>query len=473
MAPRVQNIPGVIFRQSTFLFVVLLLGISTVFFRQVLPTVWIVFDLLVVYLFFFCFYRLWLRWMNLSEKVIRLKIFWTALWIRVGYVLFSYLFYTYMTGQPFEFESADAMGYHYQGLRIAEYFRAGIFDITPLIYFEKFSSRGIMILMGAVYAVFFDSVLAFRAIVAVLGAWVCVMIYDLARRAFGLRVARLCAAIAVPAPPLIYYCGLHLKEAVILFLVVFFMNNADRLLRERRLSIRYPMLLVATLAVMFLFRNAMAVALFLSFMAALALTSSRVVLFSRRLVVAVLLVGSIGLLFAVDLASEAQSETMFFFTEKTTNLEQHMQLYASRGNIFATQAKRAIFAPLGFIGPIPTLVDTKQENIMMLAGSMFFRNAFGFFVILSLWYLFTAKLWRQHVFLIAVFFSWLFILSNSGYALQDRFHLVLAPLVILFGGYGISLADKKTMGYFQLYLLFLGAIVFAWNWFKLAGRGWI
>jgi len=97
---------------------------------------------------------------------------------------------------------------------------------------------------------------------------------------------------------------------------------------------------------------------------------------------------------------------------------------------------------------------------------------FVFFTLFALYYMIKQRQWHSHILLLAVFFSWLFILANSGYALQDRFHLILMPVVIILSGYGISMAGKKAMGNFSLYLLFLGALIFAWNWFKLAGRGW-
>jgi hypothetical protein len=145
----------------------------------------------------------------------------------------------------------------------------------------------------------------------------------------------------------------------------------------------------------------------------------------------------------------------------------------ARGNELATLATKTIFAPLAFIGPLPTLVDTKQDNAAMMAGSLFFRNVLGFFMIAGILFMVKHKQWRNHVFLLAVFFLWLFVLANSGFALQDRFHLILVPIIIIFSGNFILNADKKMMKYFSMYLVFLGALIFAWNTFKLAGRGLI
>jgi hypothetical protein len=120
-------------------------------------------------------------------------------------------------------------------------------------------------LMGIVYALSFDSIIAFRIVNALLGAWLCVMIFDIAGRSFGEKAARISAVLAVVAPPLIYYCGLHLKEAVIVFLVVLFIDTGDRLLRARKLSVRDILVLGVTAVAMVFFRNALAVVLVVSF----------------------------------------------------------------------------------------------------------------------------------------------------------------------------------------------------------------
>jgi hypothetical protein len=172
-----------------------------------------------------------------------------------------------------------------------------------------------------------------------------------------------------------------------------------------------------------------------------------------------------------DLATEVREETMRYFGYRGTHVEDHMRSYASRGNEWAKFATKAIFFPLVVIGPLPTMVNTHQENAAMMAGAMFFRNVMAFFTIVSAVLLMKRHQWRNHVFLLAVLFSWLFVLGSSGFALQDRFHLVLLPIIVIFAGNIISNADKKMMNYFSVYLMFIGALIVAWNWFKLAGRG--
>jgi hypothetical protein len=460
-------------KQAVLLYFILLAGVSVIFARYSLPPLWMIIGMGSVFLSFHFFYRLSRRWAPLPEKVFRKRVFWTALWVRVVYVVASYFFYTMMTGIPFEIAAADSQFYHYQGLKIAEFVRIGQFDIYSLDYIAKVSSKGVIIVMGTVYALFFDSIMAFRIVNSVLGAWICVFVYDIAKRSFGWKAARISAVMAVVAPPLIYYCGLHLKEAIIVFWVVLFINVADHLLKERQFSFKALSLLIGTVIAMFWFRNSLAIALVMSFITAVVFTSGRVSVPVRRFMVGVVIITSLLIFVAVNQASDIQEEAEFYFSERISNLEKKMTAYATKGgNKFAEYGTKTIFFPLGIIGPLPTLVATVgQEDIFMRAGAMFYRNVLAFFALFAMYLMARKQLWRSHVLLLAIFFSWLFILSNSGYALSDRFHLVFVPIVVILAGYGMTMATKKVLVNFKLYILFLGCLIFVWNWFKLAGRG--
>lgn len=459
------------YQRSVLLYAILLMTVSVAFFSHSLPVVWIVLGVTVVLLSFSYMCRLIRQWFHLPEKQFSKKVFWTAFWVRTVYVVFSYVFYNLMTGIPFEFETADARFYHLEGVRLARFFLAGNFDVGSLTFLPKLSSQGIVTLMGIVYAMSFDSIIAFRIVNSFLGSWLCLMVFDIANRSFGEKAARISAVLAVVAPPLIYYCGLHLKEAVIVFLVVLFIDIGDRLLRARQMSARDVLLLFLTTVLMVFFRNALAVVLIISFVAALVLTTGRLSPVFRRIAITFVLFFFAVAVFSLDLVSEAEEETIRYLGYMETNVEDHMQHIAARGNELATMANRAIFAPLALIGPLPTLVDTQQDNSSMMAGSMFFRNVIGFFMIAGILLMVRNKQWRDHVFLLAVFFLWLFVLANSGYALQDRFHLILLPIIVIFSGNFILNADEKLVKYFNMYLLFLGVLIFVWNTFKLAGRG--
>jgi hypothetical protein len=95
--------------------------------------------------------------------------------------------YTAMTGIPFEFDTADAkfirLGRGPAGkIFSGRQFRCGIVDIC-----QKLSSQGIVTMIGVVYALSFDSIIVFRIVNSLLGAWLCLMIFDIAGRSFGKR----------------------------------------------------------------------------------------------------------------------------------------------------------------------------------------------------------------------------------------------------------------------------------------------
>ncbi len=141
------------------------------------------------------------------------------------------------------------------------------------------------------------------------------------------------------------------------------------------------------------------------------------------------------------------------------------------GNKLAEYGSQAIFLPLVTLGPIPTMGNTNQPNANMVNGNLFTRNVFVFFALIALWVLYKKKLLTNHILIIVLLFSYLFILSASGYALSDRFHLPALPFMILLAGYGITNMNKKYASYYIPYLVIIGIIIIGWNWFKLAGRG--
>ena len=66
-----------------------------------------IFGIVEVVGFFYFAHKLPIAWNNYSPKAFTKKLFTTALFIRIIYVVFSYWFYNEMTGSPFEFGASD------------------------------------------------------------------------------------------------------------------------------------------------------------------------------------------------------------------------------------------------------------------------------------------------------------------------------------------------------------------------------
>jgi hypothetical protein len=108
---------------------------------------------------------------------------------------------------------------------------------------------------------------------------------------------------------------------------------------------------------------------------------------------------------------------------------------------------------------------------MLLSGGFFVKNIMAFFVFVALLFLIKKKRWKNHILILAVFAIYLAILALSKFAIVERFHMPALPFFIILSAYGISVINKKSIKYFQGYVLLIAFIIVGWNWFKLAGRG--
>lgn len=143
------------------------------------------------------------------------------------------------------------------------------------------------------------------------------------------------------------------------------------------------------------------------------------------------------------------------------------------GNKFAKYAGAAVFAPLIFTIPFPTMIDPGgiQQDQQMVNGNNFIKNITSFFTILGIFLLVFRKQWREHILLLSFVVGYIGILVFSEFAQSERFHLPTIPFVLIFAAYGMSQMTNKYKRYYTYWLIFIFVAVVGWNWFKLAGRG--
>jgi hypothetical protein len=164
-------------------------------------------------------------------------------------------------------------------------------------------------------------------------------------------------------------------------------------------------------------------------------------------------------------------EASGFLEDSKTNQSRSIQ-HRSTTQKFAKYGSTAIFAPIIFIAPFPTFVNIeRQQNHMLLSGGFFVKNIMAFFVFVALLFLIKKKRWKNHILILAVFAIYLAILAMSKFAIVERFHMPTLPFFIILSAHGISVINKKSIKYFQGYVLLIALIIVGWNWFKLAGRG--
>ena len=433
--------------------------------------------------FFYFANRLSKGWFYIKSQHFTQKLFWTAFVLRALWVALSYVLYQNWTDTAFSIDAADELFYNEVAQYAASLMRNGDWNIySNIVNYSNaaFSDMGYPIYLTIVYWIFGNSIVVARLIKAVLGAWTVVLMYKLASRNFGEHIGRMTAIMCMLMPNLIYYCGFQLKEVEMLFLCILFTERADFLLRKGKLSFMPTLMLMLIPAVMFMFRTALAAVMVMAFFCTLILSSERVVSWGRRALLLALALVFAGVVFTTS--TSIGQDLMQMWQARSSTQQAAIDWYSTRvdeggfSNSLARHAGAAVFAPMIFTIPFPTMVETYgQENQKMIHGGNFVKNILSSFTIAALVLLLISGDWRKYVLPLAILCGYLVVLVFSSFAHSERFHLPILPFTLMFAAYGISKMNevwwiKKYYPYWCA-LMFVAAV--AWNWFKLAGRGMI
>lgn len=473
-------IPKDITNKSMITYLLAMIGCSVLYSTHILSFEWWIFGIVTVIGFFSFANRQTKLWINIKPKSFTKKLFWSAFALRVLWVLISYWLYYEWTGTYFSIGAADENDYHAIALHGASRLRDGYWNLYDSLTLygggDAFSDLGYPIYLSIVYWIFGDSILIARLIKAIFSAWTVVLIYKTASRNFGESTGRMAGIFCMLMPNLIYYCSMQLKEIEMVFLAMLFVERADWLLRQSKLKLIPTMAVMLIPLTLFMFRTALAATLVAAFFCALLLTEGRVSGFGKR---AVLIVAAGA--FAVTMfmtSSSIGGEITEMWNKGGSGQKANMEWRSTRkgGNTLAKYAGAAVFAPMIFTIPFPTMTETPgQENQKMIHGGNFVKNITSYFTIMALVIMLFSGAWRKHVLPLAVLCGYLVVLVFSSFAQSERFHLPILPLTLMFAALGISLIKESPWikRYFNYWcvLMFLAAV--AWNWFKLAGRGMI
>lgn len=460
--------PKLISNKAITYYFITLVAVSALFFNRMLPFIWVLFGVVEVCAFFYFSNSLTKKWLPMRSKSFVKKLFWIALLIRLIYMVFVYFFYDAMTGQPFMFHSADEQVYYEGSMMWRDHgfkvFREAMkgysIDDTGEIYFT-----------ALLYLVVGPYVLTARIAHCFLSALSCVLIYRIARRHFGESTARMSAIFCMLMPNLIYYCGIHLKEADMVFVTVLFVDSVDVVLNEHNFDWKSIVLALASAFLLFTFRTVLGAVGLISIGVAGVLGRGKLGSWWKRILLVVMVGGALA---TTTIGMKIINEVESAWGRKDTNQEEGMAARAQQegGNTFAKYASAAVFAPLIFTIPFPTMVHIDiQENQMMLHGGNYVKNVTSGFTILALFLLLFSGDWRKHALPIAMMCGYLIVIAFSNFAQSERFHQPALPLELMFAAYGISQLQKKQLPWINYWMMFIFVANVGWAWFKLAGRG--
>lgn len=396
-----------------------------------------------------------------------------VVWMSLIYALFMQNY-----GDAFGFESGDAFYYDELGQ-----FTANMMERSDYHFYDAISQwsgnsniddMGYGIYVGVVYLLTDHSIIAVRLLKCLWAALTVVLIYRLAKRNFGDQTARIAAIFCALWPNFWYYSGTHLKETEMTFLAVLFIEQADQMLRSRQFTAWkvIPVLLIA--AAMFTFRTPLGMIALLALVFSVVMSSTKVVSWGKRIIIGVLAVVLIGIV-----AGERIQERAEYLYERVQSNEQqkNMEWRATKkeGNAFAKYASAAVFAPMIFTIPFPTMsVAADQQDLQqLLNGGNFIKNVMSAFNILAVIVLLLSGKWRELILSLSFMLGYLVVLTMSVFAQSGRFHMPVMPLEFMFAAYGLSIVvtKKKYKRWFMYWCVIMFVAAIAWNWFKLAGRG--
>ena len=411
-----------------------------------------------------------------GTKSFEKKLFWTGLLIRIAYVFLSYWFYNEMTGLPYEYSKADSIGYVETATGFASYWEHGTLFVELKMYAETFlSDMGYpLFLMPMLRVVEGAEVnLLIRIVQTILGAYTAVLIYRIVARSMDENTARLAAIFCMLHPVLICYCGITLKETLMTFLLVLFIEMASRMIEGRKYTFAAiaPMILVGLS--LFLFRTVLGVIAFMALFFALVMLDTRVVSLGKKIVLGSLVAGILFMSLSENIMREVRQITETDVRgQQQTSLTRRYGEGKQGGNVFAKYAGAAVFAPLIFTIPFPTMVATYgQEDMRLIHGGNWMRNVMSGFVILAMFMLLLSGDWRKYTLPLAMLLGYLLMLAFTQFAHSLRFHIPVIPFEMIFAAYAITNMRKKHKNWYIMWCLFMVVACFAWNWFKLAGRG--
>lgn len=461
-------LPKLVSRKAiTFYFVTLAL-VSVLFVNQILPLVWVLFGTVEVCSFFYFGNVLTKQWRTFHPNVFVRKLFWTALSIRLVYAIFAYFFYDIMTGQPFMFHAADELWYYDMSKMWSE---QGLTAFQKAIATTAFSDSGEIYWDAFLCKIMGPNILGVRFFHCLVGATTCVLIYQLAKRHFGEGVGRMSAIFCMLMPNLVYYCGIHLKEADMVFLTVLFVDSIDRMIVSGKFNTKYFIWALLSFLAIFTFRTVLGAIELIATFVALVFNKGPLNNWWKRVVIIVVVAIAMSV---TVIGNRIIGEFEEVWEGRVMNQRAGMEWRAERegGNAFARYASKTVFAPLIFTIPFPTMVNTPgQENQQMLHGGNYVKNIMSGFVIFALVMLLLNGDWRKHTMPLALMLGYLTVIAFSNFAHSERFHQPALPFELMFAAVGISMLKKKHVKWIDYWMYGIVVANIAWAWFKLAGRG--
>lgn len=461
-------LPKQIATKAIYLYFGALAIVTLFFFRHAMSLIYILMGIIWVVGFFLLTNYCSRKWKEIPQKRLLLYLALTSIGLRLAWVIFSYFYYIAKTGVPFEFDAADAIGYWEDAAWLSTE-KWGIIKEYLFTSRDSISDSGYLFYLTYLYKLIGPNIFVTRVIKIFWSTGTVLLVYNLAKRNIGEEGGRLAGIMACFMPNLIFYCGLHLKETEMLFLMVAFLERADFLIRSQKynvFTIAIPVLLAFSL---FTFRTVLGGAAVFSFVTALVFTNTNVIGRGKRIILIAWGVLAASLLTGGTILNESEG----LWEQRESNQATKRLAQTNKGNRWAKYATGTVMAPMMFVLPFPTMVDVdEQYTQQMLSGGNYVRNFLGGFVLIAVFSaIFITKNWRNLSLIGSFVIAYLGIIATSGFSNSERFILPGLPVLLIIAAYGVTLLNAKNYRFLKIWYWVVPVMAFAWAYFKLGSRG--
>ena len=446
--------------------------ISLMFFNYVMPLGVLMIGLLIVVLFFFGLNYFTSEWINLSYESVEIKIFAFGFLIRFVFLLYLYVltYWLDIESFPFEIGAADSWVYHSVSLKLAD----ASFGEWMNVLNANMKSRsdfGYPLFQALVYSIFGPHTLIVRILNAAVGSLTAVLMGRIVRLSWGEAHAKMTAVIAMLFPTLIWFCGIQLKETLMVFLVVTSFYLIWNARAKNNWSVWSILLAFLICFYLFFFRTFLAVLVFISIMMIFIPIQSKgksrkflwiAVLFGMYIFYS--LVISAG--FFNDIERQVSDSEDFF----SRNLESEKSML---GNVkFDQVALAPVIVTGAVITPFPSYLNTEERQLAIYTRFQndLVRNMMYFFFYIGFYFVVRNR-FREYISIIFFTIAYLAVITSAANSFQARFHMPIIPFIIMFIGVGIVEVKDKVNRAWSIYLVGIFIAQLMWAYFKLNIRG--
>jgi hypothetical protein len=376
-------------------------------------------------------------------------------------------------GSIFYINAVDAVKYNRIATYVADAIQNFDFNLVELVhpYYPAWDDKGFAIILGFLYSITFSHPFVAKLFMIIIGSYVAVFAYKIARHFFTEEESRLTGLIFALFPLSFYYSGILLKASLIVF---FIFSSIYRTLQINRgnnklkntISLLLSLLLLSTL------RSAFAIIVAVSIL----FWFISIAKMKRKAYAHIFRFAAIGLLI-LYVISESQPSEQYAVTnlaQSPIEIAQSSYQNVMRELPAAAIGSFPIFAAIGFFAPFPSIANVDKfaglshDVYAYYISGVIVWNFLAFFSLYGLWMVFkkrrneTSLLWLLSLGVLAA-------LIVSVKFTSVRFSYASISLFLLFSGYGINLLKKNK----KIYMVGIGIAILAWNYFRLASRGMI